>query len=171
MEKLIDDSETFQKDRPLTITNEQRAVLLKELAESILKWGHSKDSIANIVADLDDVCGACDSGYEMAKELEDRYSDYTINSNFIELLESWDSLVNDRQRENVRDWVSAHDIKPKFSAFQKLTLKKAPFFSFVVGDEVYINYLKTDTAEYVIDKDPKRKGGTVVSYEKLELCI
>ena len=47
MEKLINDSETFQKDRPLTITNLQRNEVLTEVAEDILEWNLSIDSVSN----------------------------------------------------------------------------------------------------------------------------
>ena len=174
MEKLINDSETFQKDRPLTITNLQRNEVLTEVAKDIKNWNLSQDSIEQIVADLDEVYTSGESGFEMAKELDDGYNtfgSYEVGSSLVELLESLDSLVNDKKRINIQEWVKAHNIKPNLKKGDKVKLKLAPFFSFEVGDEIYINYLKEDTAHYVVDKDPNRKGGTVLEYEKLERCI
>ena len=172
--KLINDSEVFQKDRPLTITNEQRNEVLTEVAKDIINWQLSKSDLEQIIADLDEVYDSSSSGFEMAKELEDGYNTfgyYTINSQLVELLESLDRLANDKKRENIKDWVKAHNIKPTLKKGDKVKLKLAPFFSLNVGDEVYVNYLKEDTAHYVIDKDPNRNGGIVVEYEKLERCI
>lgn len=172
--KLINDNEVFQKDRPVTITKTQRNEVLTEVAEDILEWSLSKDSIETVISDLDEVYDSSSSGFEMAKELEDGYNTfghYTVNSQLVELLESLDHLANDKKRENTKEWVKAHNIKPKLKKGEKVKLRLAPFFSLNVGDEVYINYLKEDTAHYVVDKDQNRKGGIVVEYEKLERCI
>ena len=172
--KLINDSDVFQKERPTTITNEQRMEVLKEVAVDIVNWQLCKSSLGQIIADLDEVYDSSSSGFEMAKELEEGFNIfgyYTVNSQLVELLENLDSLSDDKKRDNIKDWVKAHNIKPKFKKGDKVKLKLAPFFSLNVGDEVYINYIKEDTAHYVVDKDPNRKGGIVVEYEKLERCI
>lgn len=168
--KLIHDTETFQKERPLTITNTQRTEILKNVAKSILEYSLSKDDIEIIIEDLDEVYNSSSTGFEMAKELEDGWAsgDYTINSTLIELLESLDHLSLEKQRNNLKDWVKAHDIKPKLKQGQKIKLNQNLAFSFISGDEIYINRIKTDTAHYVVHKDPKYRGGIVVEYEKLE---
>ena len=174
MEKLINDCEVFQKDRPLTITNQQRKEVLTEVAEDILEWNLSKDSLETIIEDLDNVYDFGNSGFEMAKELEDSYDcsgSYDINSTLIELLESLDSLVDDKKRKNTSEWVKAHDIKPKFKKGDGFVLKKSPSYGFNVGEKVFITMINSERAYYCVNKIENGNGGRVVVFEKLENCI
>ncbi len=38
----------------------------------------------------------------------------------------------------------------------------------MTGDTVYVNGVDEERAVYIIDKDPNRKGGTVLEYERVE---
>tara|TARA_R110000782_G_scaffold116533_1_gene206572 strand:+ start:8 stop:532 length:525 start_codon:yes stop_codon:yes gene_type:complete len=174
MEKLINDCELFQKERPTKITNKQRLEVLTEVAENVLEWGISKDSIATIISDLDNVSTSNDSGYEMAKELEDSFycfGSYDINSNFIELLESIDSLIGDKKRENTSEWVKAHNIKPKFKKGDGFILKTSPSRGFDIGEKVFITMINSQNAYYCINKLENGNGGRVIVFEKLESCV
>jgi len=174
MEKLIKDCDVFQKDRPLTITNQQRIEVLTEVAEDILEWNLSKDSIETIIEDLDNVYDSGNSGFEMAKELEDSYDcsgTYNINSNLIELLESLDSLVNHKKTENTREWVEAHNIKPKFKKGDGFILKSSPSYGFNIGDKIFITMINSQNAYYCINEAENGNGGRVVVFEKLESCV
>ena len=174
MEKLIKDSETFQKERPLTITNEQRNEVLKEVANDIIQWQLSKSSLEQIIADLDEVYSGSESGFEMAKELEDGYhtfGHYEVNSQLVELLESIDSLVDDFKRKNIQEWVKAHNIKPKFKIGDGFVLKNSPSYGFNIGEKVFITMLNSENAYYCINKVENRNGGRVIVFEKLEQCV
>ena len=174
MNKLISDSEVFQADRPLTITNQQRTDVLTEVAKNIIEWNLSKDSIETIVSDLDEVYSSGNSGFEMAKELDSSFNcsgSYDINSTLIESLEMLDVLVDDKNRLNTKEWVKAHGIKPKFKKGDEFTLKTSPFFNFEPGDKIFITIVNSEYAYYCINKDKNGNGGTVAYYEKLENCI
>lgn len=170
----VENASAIKKQRPLRITKEQRTEILSEISKEIIRWQLSDSSLEQIISDLDKIYDGHSSGFEMARNLEDSFNTigyYRVNSQLVELLEGLDYLSIDKKRQNIKDWVQAHNIQPKLKKGEKVKLKLAPFFAFNVGDEVYVNYLKEDTAHYVIDKDPNRKGGVVVDYEKLERCI
>ena len=174
MKKLINDCEVFQKERPTKITDKQRLEVLTEVAENILEWGISKDSIETIISDLDNVSMGNHSGYEMAKELEDSWDcsgSYHINSNFIELLESIDSLIGDKKKKNTNEWVKAHNIKPLFKKGDGFTLKKSPSRGFDIGEKVFITMLNSRYAYYCINKIENGNGGRVIVFEMLEACV
>ena len=174
MDKLISDSETFQVERPMTITNDQLLEVFNETAEEIRRWNacSGSDSVEDIVADLDNAYMNGISGYEMAKSLEDdSSSSYDISSSFIEILESIDRLIDDKKRENVKQWINAHGIKPKLEVGAKLTLTKSPSFGYKTGEEVFITIVNLDRATYCINKEENGNGGRVISFEVLESCI
>ena len=174
MNKLINDCETFQKERPLTITNLQRNEVLTEVAEDILEWNLSKDSIETIISDLDEVYVTSNSGFEMAKELDSSFNcsgSYKIDSTLIELLESLDSLVDDKKRINTQEWVKAHNIKPKFKKGDGLILKSTVSYGFDAGEKVFITMLNSQNAYYCINKIENGNGGRVIIFEKLESCV
>ncbi len=159
--------------RPIKITDEQKKEILTEVAENIIEWNISNDSIETIVDDLEGILDSNDTGFKMAKEIDESFGyagNYKMNSTFVELLESIDSLKSDKKRINMQKWVKENNIKPKYKKGDKFTLKVSAF-RYSIGDLIYINYLKEDTAHYVVDKDPNRKGGTIVTYEDLERCV
>lgn len=171
--KLINDCEVFQKERPNKITEKQKKKVFLETADEIIQWRLADSERDLIAEDLESIYDSCSTGFELAKELEDSWSlvNYTFSSNLVEILETLSSSMDDEKRKNIKEWVKAHDIRPNLKKGQKVKLKLAPFFSFNVNDEVFINYFREETAQYVIDKDPNKKGGTLVDYEKLESCI
>jgi hypothetical protein len=174
MRKLINDSEVFQIERPIKITDKQRFEVLKEVAEDIIEYGISKDSIETIISDLDNVSNSNDSGYEMAKELENSFDcsgSYEIDSNFIELLESIDSSFDEKKRTNVKEWVKAHNIQPKFKKGDGFILKHSVSHGFNSGDKIFITMLNKENAYYCINKTENGNGGRVIVFEKLESCI
>ena len=160
--------------RPIGITDEQKKEILTEVAENIIEWDISNDNIETIIEDLEGMLDSNDTGFEMAKKIDESFNysgSYEMNSTFVELLESIDSLKRDKQCINIQKWVKENNIKPKHKKGDKFTLKASAFFRYSVGDVVYINSLKEDTANYVIDKDPNRKGGRIVKYEEFERCV
>ena len=85
MEKLFDDSETFQKERPKEITEKQENELYSKLAKEIISNGWCIDELEeDIIYDLKHL-SRNDTGFEMAKDLEDynMKCNYEIDTDFI----------------------------------------------------------------------------------------
>ena len=170
MEKLFNDSELFQKERPKKITEEQEKKIYKELAQEILDNGWCKDDIEDIVSDLKKL-SKNDSGYEMAKDLEgyNMNCSYDIDTDFIYWLDDFDYQFRKELEKNIKDWVQAHDIKPKFEKGTKLLITEYLCYKKGKGLIVYVNGF-TDYGCYLIDEDFNRNGGTVLAYELVESC-
>jgi hypothetical protein len=109
-----------------------------------------------------------DSGYEIAKDLERGRAYYDIDTQFIEYLDDFGYGKRKILEKNVSDWVNAHNPKPKFEIGSKLIVNKSMYFRNVIGEIVFVNGYSKGQACYLVDKDPKRNGGTVISYEKVE---
>jgi len=172
MERLFSDSEVFKKGRPNTITNEQKKQLIRSIANDILSYDYSKSDIDEIEDDMDMIFPFNQTGFELAKELDSYLAnaEYDFTIDFIDFLGHLSFRVDDVKEENVKLWVKAHDIKPKFEDKSKLRVKDSMIGTrFREGDEIFINYHYPETAVYVVDKDPDKKGGTLIAYEKIEL--
>jgi hypothetical protein len=170
----IKDSDVFQKERPTKITNNQRLEVLSEVAKNILELGMSEDNIETIISDLHNVSTSNNSGYEMAKEIEDSWDcsgSYNIDSNFIELLESIDSLMDDKKRKNTVEWVKAHNINPLFKIGDGFILKSSPSRGFEAEDKIFITKINAKQAYYCINKDENGNGGRCIVFEKLESSV
>lgn len=166
---LFPDSETYQKERPKTITEDQKAAFFLKAAKEIVKQGYSSNDPEDIASDLSKL-SMTDTGYEMAKELEDSGMDasYNIGSQFIEYLEIFSMDYFDVITGNVKDWVRAHNILPKYKFGDKLEIPKNVILG-IKGGIVYVTGIKKETAEYLIYEDPNHKGGFVLAFEKIEL--
>ncbi len=164
---LFNDSDTFTKERPIAITAKQEVQLLREIAEEIKQEGYSNSSIDYIVADLEKI-NFNDSGFEIAKKLEYANAYYEIDSQLIEFLENLSHRKGEILEENVKAWVKAHKPKPLFPAASKLIINTYLCHGFKVGETVFINRIDTERAVYIVDKDPNRKGGVVLEYERVE---
>ncbi len=172
MERLFSDSEVFTKGRPNSITNEQKKQLIRSIADDIFSYDYSRSDIDEIEDDMDMIFPFNQTGFELAKELDSYLAnaEYDFNPDFIEFLEDLSLKVDDAKEENVKLWVKAHDIKPKLKDKSKLRVNEGIIGTrFREGDEIFINYHYLETAVYVVDKDPDRKGGTLIDYEKIEL--
>lgn len=174
-EKLFPDSETFTKDRPLKITDEQKKAFLTQIAREIIKNRYSTDSLEEISEDMFNVVNFNDSGYEIAKDLDnDGQATYDIDSQFIEFLEGLSWRKDDILKGNVKAWVKAHNIRPSYNKGQQLTIniKLNHLKTFAAGEVVYINGVQPETATYLVDTDPKKNGGTVIPFERVETnCV
>lgn len=168
--KLFADSELYQKERPSTLTDSQLKSFYKKMAKEILKNKYSESDEKDIVDDLTNLYPFRDSGFEMAKELErwKANADYEIDSEFIGWLESLESEYDDEVQANVKDWVKAHDVKPKFDLGISLTVEIPLYRGNKIGEIVFVTGIKKETAEYYIHQDKDRNGGYVLSYEKVE---
>lgn len=169
MEKLFKDSEVMVNERPTKITEQQEKDYLNEVAEEIISNGWSDSDIEKIVYDLSDICYN-DSGYEIAKKLEGYNSkaSYKITTPFIEFLDDFENNKSDILRENVKAWVKAFNPKPKFKEGEKLAVDKPLYAHKDIGDVVYVTGINYEEANYYIHSDPKRNGGYVLPFEKVE---
>ena len=126
MEKLFDDSETFQKERPTKITEQQENEVYSKLAKEIIKNGWCVDETEeDIIYDLKDL-SMNDTGFEMAKHLEgyNMKCNYEIDTDFIYWLDDFEYRFRKVLEQNVRDWVKAINPKPLFEKGQKLIVKE-----------------------------------------------
>jgi len=111
----------------------------------------------------------CDSGYEKAKYLERNGSaSYEIDGEFIDWLDWIDHKRSEILSENVKLWVKAHNPQRKFEKGTKLKIISTLNRKKLAGEFVYITGFREDEANYLVDKDQNRQGGTVISYEKVE---
>lgn len=169
MEKLFNDSETYTKERPKKITEEQENTFCTNVANEIIKNGWSKSDVEDIVHDLKEL-ELNENGYELAKRLEDfgMQGDYKIDPMFVEFLDCIGSDKNDILRKNVKDWVKAHDVKPKFSKGDCLIINESIFWKSKVGSEVYITGMKLEEGVYYVHENKDNNGGYVIPYETIE---
>lgn len=172
MNRLFNDSEVFQKERPTKPTAEQLSVFFAKQAKEVKENGWSSSDEEDIIHDLKELHPFNNTGYEMAKMLEGSFykADYKIDSSFIEWLEFLDSDYRSLNSENVRQWVKAHNPEPKFKDGQKLLIVEPLCPGMKKGMIVYVNYKREEEAMYVIGEYPNIKGGTLLEYERVEKC-
>lgn len=172
---LFKDSETFIKERPVQLGKTQENELWNKLANEVIKRGWSDSDIDTIIEDLS-YLPKFYTGYEMAKKLEKSTSngDYFIDTSFIEWLDmlyyNFDNVI----RENVKLWVNAHNIKPKYKKETKLTITAfiSPDPELKIGNEIFINNIYENEAKYCVSKTKNSKKNIVIEYEKIEYsCI
>ncbi|MDD5013579.1 MAG: hypothetical protein PHW73_00570 [Atribacterota bacterium] len=170
METLFNDSEVFTKDRPLKLTVKQRGDFFLEKAKEIIEnnWSNTEEEI--IADDLNEL-DLSSNGYELAKHLEERANaDYSIDVEFCEWLEDLGHYIRLKVEKNVKAWVKAHNITPKFHVNTKLNVIKDFGYSFKSGDIIYITGIYPQTAQYVLHENPSYRGGTIINFEIVEEC-
>lgn len=170
MDTLFKDKEVFQKERPTNITESQKQEFIKNIAQEIIDNGYSDSDFDEVLEDIEDLYPFYDTGFELAKQLDGYGSsgEYHIDSDFIAFLEdlTWKKaiLING----NVKKWVQAHDIKPKFPLFTSLTLKSNISKDYNAGDTIFINTIKNDDGLYGISKTINDTRNRLIEFEKLE---
>lgn len=168
MEKLFTDAETFQKERPTKITAKQAHDFNMRIAQEIIDEGWSKSDIEDIAEDVSGI-STHDSGYEIAKDLENyKKGYYDIDTAFIEFLDDFSWKKREVLEENVKAWVLAHNPKPKFEKGQKLIVNSSLNSEKKKGAIVFVTGFSEKTACYLIDENQERAGGTVIAYERVE---
>lgn len=169
MEKLFDDLQCFQKERPTDLTNSQKEEFYYSLAKEIKENNWSDDSIECIIHDLKEL-SMHDSGYEMAKDLEGyrMSANYNIDTDFIYWLDDFHFKYSRVLDENVAMWVKAHNPQPKYEIGQKLIIESTLNYKQKKGDIVYVNGINKEKAYYLVDADKNKKGGIILNYEILE---
>ena len=167
---LFNDSEVFQRQRPNYLTPEQKRNFLLQKAEEIIHNNWSEDDKEEIANDLAQLIPFSGNGYRLAKEIEKLHCTYDIDVDFCEFL---DSIYHDYLLEidrNVKDWVKAHNIKPKYDKGTEVLLKNK-IYGIKPNTVVFITGMYEDKAIYLIHEDKNRNGGYLVAYETLEKSI
>lgn len=170
---LFKDSEVFVKERPIKLSEKQEAEIWHKLAKEVIDNGWSDDDIDTIIEDLQSL-SMSDSGYEMAKDLEGFRANgsYYIDTSFIEWLDMLDSDFDDARRENVKRWVKAHDIKPKYEKGTQLVVKehftRSPELQ--VGKVIFVNGYYENEAKYCVSNEKDSKRNVLIIYENIERC-
>ena len=170
---LFKDSETFIKERPTKLSEKQEIEIWQNLAKEVVGNGWSDDDIDTIIEDLQGL-SMSDSGYEMAKDLEhfSANGNYYIDTSFIEWLDMLDSDFDDAIRENVKRWVKAHNIKPKYEIGTQLVVKehftRSPELQ--VGRVIFVNGYYENEAKYCVSNEKESKRNILVVYEEIEQC-
>lgn len=168
MEKIFDDTLFIQKERPTKITDQQEEKMFIDLAKDCIKQQFSSDDEETIAEDLKEL-SFCDSGYEKAKDLESNgNASYEIDSEFIDWLDWIDHKRSEILSENIKLWVKAHNPQRKFEKGTKLKVIKTLNHEKKEGIIVYITGIREEEANYLIHTDSEYKGGTVISFEKVE---
>ena len=170
---LFKDSETFIKERPTKVTEMQEAEIWQKLAKEVIDNGWSDDDIDTIIEDLQNL-SMYDSGYKKAKDLESFRSNasYDIDTSFIEWLDMLDSDFDHARRENVKRWVEAHDIKPKYKIGTQLIVKEhfTRSHELQVGKVIFVNGFYEDEAKYCVSNEKDSKRNILINYEDIERC-
>ena len=161
------------KERPSELSEKQETEIWNKLAKEVIDNGWSYDNIDTIIEDLK-CLSMSDSGYEMAKYLEgfSANGSYDIDTSFIVWLDMLDIDFDNARRENVKLWVKAHGIKPKYEIGAQLLVNE--LFSRMpelqVGKIIFINGYYENEAKYCVSNDKDSKRNILIVYENIEQC-
>lgn len=165
-EKLFDDKETFVKERPKKLPKVLEDNLYMEIAQEIIDENYSQSDLEDIADDIASL-NLSENGYELAKKLENGNAYYDIDVDFCEYLDGLSMKKHRALNELVKQWVAAHDVKPKLeSKIQIRFIKDNPHFK--VGTELWIVSRINNEARYILNPDYKAEGGRLVPYEDVE---
>ena len=168
MEKLFDDGPFMQKERPKDLTSKQKEDFYRDKAKEIIKDGVSDDDLETIIEDLKKL-SQYDDGYELAKKLERiGEASYDIDTSFVEWLDWMFHSYREIQRKNERDWVKAHNIKPKLEIGVPYQLKENLDRDYLKEQTIYIIRYYELEGEYVINTKKDANGGRVIHFEIVE---
>lgn len=170
MSTLFNDSETFQKERPIDLTEKQKTEFYLAMATELISKGFSSDDDESVAEDLEELYPFNDNGFELAKELEGYRckASYEIDTYFCEWLDGLYSSYKYVVDKNVKDWVKAHNPQPKFEKGTKLLITESLCHGMGKGLVIYINGGRPEEAVYWLNTDPEKYGGTILPYEKVE---
>lgn len=191
------DSETFTAKRPEGLTKKQRDAVLISLAQEIVENGWVDEDYLNydeddyedcdddiedgnpygiysdIVEDLESI-STTGNGYEMAKSLENNKNCcYDIDADFVSWLEDFEYNFIRAKHENIKAWVAAHGIKPKYPVGSVFTTTKDIHKNLPAGTTLYINSIYSEYAQYCVWSERDSKRNVLVNFEDLEnsICI
>jgi len=171
MDKLFDDTQLVQKERPTKITTQQEEQLFIDLAKECIKNQYSSDDEETIIEDLKNL-SSNDSGFEKAKYLYDSGdAEYDFSGDFIDWLETIDLNGRNILKENVKTWVKAHKPQPKLEKGTKLIINESLGFRKDLKKYciVYVTGINMEEAYYTISDNKEKYGGCCLAFEKVEL--
>lgn len=167
-EKLFDDNEFVQENRPEKITEKQESAFYQEKAEECIELNYTSDDVESVIEDLKSLRHGED-GFQKAKQLEeDGICGYEFNGDFINWLDWLDSEKHDILRENVKLWVIAKKPQRKFEKGDKLTVIEPFSRLYKKGDIIFITGVRETEAIYTVDALKEKQGGYLFEYEKVE---
>ena len=165
MDKLFEDKETFQKERPKHLPKSYFDHLCNRLANDYIDSFNVNKNIKDVIEDFKNL-DFSDGGYEMAKNLEEK--DYYIDLIRVEHLDFFAQEYDSVLRDLVKQWVDAHNITPKYKEGDKVVVKSS-FSRIKKKDmELYVTRVYKDKAQYVVSDEKEHPGGFVYNYELLE---
>jgi hypothetical protein len=169
MEKLFPDSEVMLNVRPTNITEEQEQELCVKFATEIIKSGWSSDDVEDIAKDLSNINPNYE-GFEAAKSLEDYSNEakYNIDSEFVAYLDCFNHERGELLRKNIKGWVKAFDIKPKFNKGDNLFIEKSLNFKLKKDTTIFVSGINYAEANYYLHENPQNNGGYVLTFEDVE---
>jgi len=169
MDKLFDDTLFVSKERPVKITDQQETQMFIDLAKDVIKYGYSDSDEETIAEDLKNL-SFCSSGFERAKDLDSNgNASYEIDGEFVDWLDDIEYARSVILAANVQLWVTAHNPQPKFKEGTKLKVITTLNREKLAGSIIYVTAVRPLVAEYLVDENETRPGGTVMSYERVEL--
>ena len=167
MEKLFKDKETFQKNRPLHLPNDIFLKMCEKMAEEIVSNGFHSDK-DQVSEDLQNHVDFNDDGYDMARTLDDSCHGYNTSAMFVDHLDCLGNENDTELRKLVKQWVSAHDLKPKYKIGDKLKFESKLNIRRKEHEFMFITGIREETAEYLMHEEENYKGGYVLRYERVE---
>lgn len=170
MNMLFNDSEMFTKTRPNKLTPAQSDRIYEKLATAIIDNNWCDADIDDIVTDLKKLYFS-DTGFEIAKNLElFSKNSYDMNIDFIEWLEYIEIEFKNEITNNVKKWVIAHNITPKFEKHSKLLIEnfiaKSPILK--ENNIIFINGFNEKEAKYYVYNVLNSKSNIILDYELIE---
>jgi hypothetical protein len=167
-EKLFDDTEFVQENRPKKITEQQELAFYQEKAEECIELNYTSNDVESVIEDLKSLRYGED-GFQKAKQLNhEGICDYEFSGDFIDWLGWLDSDKHDILRENVKLWVEAKKPQRKFEKGDKLTVIEPFSRLYKKGDIIFITGVRETEAIYTVDALKERQGGYLFEYEEIE---
>jgi hypothetical protein len=168
MDKLFDDTYLVENKRPTEITPQQKNELFLILAKEAVKKQFSSDSLENIADDFSHL-SMNDTGFEMAKQLDDAYSsEFTYDGEFIDFLDTFSHRRDQILQENTRLWIKAHNIQPKYAIDTSLKIVESFNRNLKKDTVLYITNIRGSDGTYVVSIDKGAQGGYIIAYERVE---
>lgn len=151
-------------DRPKTATEEIKTAAATEVAQELLKCGHLEDS--ELGQAIKDLCNmSCnDDGYEIAKELDDRYY-WDCRMEMVDVLDGYGWAVRKRIEAAEKSWAEDNNITPPIPVGSRVTMERRGESGTITGVYEY------GAAKYLIAidgdkgaKEPTRRR-SIVNFE------
>ena len=152
---MFEDSQTFTKKHPTILTDKQEEEPYRELAQEVRKNDWSDIEVEDIAKDLQEL-SVYNNGFRMAKRLNRiSYGAYDYTGDFIDWLEDIYWKQKRAIDKNVKQWVKAHNITPKWEVGTKLIIKKMLSNNYMLSENtvIFITSVDEELAQYKVNTD------------------